>query len=455
VKRLWLLWISVLVPLLQLQAGEQSSPTWNTSLPSSGSLHFYSDICQFEGTGNKTLVEISYAIDLSQLQSPIDADNKIATLQIQLTVVPVLPDSTISWVERKTVLPVTDKHSNIFIDLKRQQFKPGTVDYTLNISDSASGRSGRISKRVEIRDFTNSYSLSDISFIRHLQKSAGQNPFAKNGLLMVPDPERAFYKNAPEANVYIYYEINHMSYQTEKPSYYDVHYAVTDLSGKEVWSQIREGLDKKSSSMARVEKIPLAGFYTGLFKLNLLVVDTGTDEICKSSAYFSVYSDENESRLVLPMTDDDIQRYADQIRYITTDDEKKIFQQLDAFGKQKFLIAFWKSKDPDPSTPQNEFMEQYFSRLAHCEKSFRGGINSDMARIYLTYGPPLEIDREPSFANTNQAVETWIYAINGRTEFVFVDRIGDGHYVLAHSTHPDEYQNENWQNEVNATNEKR
>jgi len=29
-------------------------------------------------------------------------------------------------------------------------------------------------------------------------------------------------------------------------------------------------------------------------------------------------------------------------------------------------------------------------------------------------------------------------------EFIFVDRSGDGRYALVHSTHPDEYQNNDW-----------
>ncbi len=452
-RSFWLLCFSGFILCYQLRADDLAIPSWNTSLPSTGSLNFYSDICQFEDKDNKTLVEISYAVDLKQLWSAADADNKTATLQIQLSIVPQPPDSVIRNSEIKTVPLISDQHTNIYIDLKREQLKPGMIDFTLDISDSATGRSGRIAQKMEIRSFPQSYSLSDISFIHQLQKSSRQSTFEKNGWEMIPNPARAYGNNAAETNIYIYYEINHFSYTAEKPSYYDVHYTVTDLSGKEIWSQLREGLVKKSASIARVEKIPLTGFNTGLFKLNLRVVDSATEQNCMSSAYFSVYSDESESRLVLPMSNADIQRYTDQLRFITTDQEKKIFRQLDAFGKQQFLISFWKSRDPDPATAQNEFMEEYFRRITFCEKSFNGGLNSDMARIYLTYGAPLEVKREPSFSNTIQAVETWIYTINGQTEFIFVDRSGYGNYVLAHSTHPNEYQNGNWQNDLNISNQ--
>lgn len=453
-KIFWLLWISGVALIYQLRADDLANPTWNTALPSTGSLNFYSDICQFEGTDNKTLVEISYAVDLSQLRSAVDAENKTVTMQIQLSIAALSADSVIRRSEHKTLPLVSDQHANIYIDLQREQLKPGMIEFTLDISDSVTGRSGRITQKMEIRSFQQSYSLSDISFIRQLQKSSQQSIFEKNGWLMIPNPARSYFKNTPEANIYLYYEINHFSYIAEKPSYYAVHYTVTDLSGREIWSQIHEGLVKKSANIARVEKIPLTGFNTGLFKLTLWVVDAATEQNCMAATYFSVYSDESESRMVLPMSAADIQRYSDQLRYITTDQEKKIFRQLDDFGKQQFLISFWKSKDPDPATPQNEFMEEYFSSLAYCEKSFSGGLNSDMARIYITYGPPLEVKREPSFSNTIQSVETWIYTINGHTEFIFVDRSGYGQFVLTHSTHPDEYQNENWQNDLNISNQK-
>ena len=84
-----------------------------------------------------------------------------------------------------------------------------------------------------------------------------------------------------------------------------------------------------------------------------------------------------------------------------------------------------------------------------CEKNFKGGINSDRGRVYIQYGPPLEVSRQASPIATSKSSEIWTYSINGTTEFVFVDRTGDGNYVLVHSTHPDEIENPEWEDEVN------
>ncbi len=454
-KKLSVFWILTIIIFTGLQAGEQDYSLWNTSIPSTGTLCFYGDICQYEGNSLGTLVEISYAVELYQFISVADTGKNETTLFIQLTLVPSAPDSVIKISEHKRLILHNENQSDTYLDLKRFQLKPGSWDYELIISDSVSGLKGRQAKRLEVRSFPETFSLSDLAFISHVQKSSQQSSFEKNGLSLIPNPSRAFYKNRTEAQIYVYYEINNMFYDPLKVSFYNIQCDISDMAGNTVWSYGKESLAKNSANSARIERIPLADFKSGLFKLNLAIMDVATGEVRKVFAYFAVYSSTLEAKLVLPMSADDIRRYFDQIRYIASSEEKNLFQQLDTFGKQQFLLSFWKSKDPDPATQQNEFMEQHFSRLAYCEKTFNGGIHSDMARIYITYGPPLEVNRAPSFSNTIQAAETWIYALNGRTEFIFVDRIGDGHYVLAHSSHPDEYQNENWQNDLNGSNEKR
>jgi len=93
-------------------------------------------------------------------------------------------------------------------------------------------------------------------------------------------------------------------------------------------------------------------------------------------------------------------------------------------------------------------MEEHFKRIAYCEEHFQNGINSDMGRVYIQYGPPLDIRRMFSTVAYSKPVEIWVYALEGQSEFVFVDRIGGNQYVLVHSSHPDEYNNPNWEEDL-------
>jgi hypothetical protein len=89
-------------------------------------------------------------------------------------------------------------------------------------------------------------------------------------------------------------------------------------------------------------------------------------------------------------------------------------------------------------------MIDYFRKLEYAEANFSGGINSDMGRIYIQYGPPIEVDRRTGITTTIKSLIIWRYTLDGITEFYFVDRIGDGQFVLVHSTHPDEFNNPDW-----------
>jgi GWxTD domain-containing protein len=174
------------------------------------------------------------------------------------------------------------------------------------------------------------------------------------------------------------------------------------------------------------------------------VTDHATSIACSAQVAFTCTASDAAEPMVLSMTAADAQKYFDQVKYLASDQEKEIYWELSATGKQNFLLNFWKSKDPTPETPENEFMMEHFRRLAYCERKFSGALNSDMARIYIKYGSPMEVSREASTATINRPLEIWTYALDGRREFVFVDRTSDGRYVLVHSNHPEEYSNPNW-----------
>ncbi|HEX9975472.1 MAG TPA: GWxTD domain-containing protein, partial [bacterium] len=284
--------------------------------------------------------------------------------------------------------------------------------------------------------------------VSHIQKAAKPSVFEKNGLLMIPNPLRNFSYSEQAPNAYVYFEINHLSMKSENPSSYSVSYSIEDLSGKEVAAHQRPTIPKTSSNCSRVEIIPLADLKPGLYKLTLHVTDLLSGESATNWRYFSVSSSDNAHDLLLSMTEDNIKKYFGQIKYIATAEEKELFKKLTLRGKQEFLINFWQSKDPNPETSENEFMQEHFRRLAYAEASFTGGIDSDMGRIYIQYGAPIEIKRQFSTTEFSKPVQIWYYAIQGTTEFIFVDRSGDGKYVLVHSTHPDVYQNPSWMNDI-------
>ena len=67
--------------------------------------------------------------------------------------------------------------------------------------------------------------------------------------------------------------------------------------------------------------------------------------------------------------------------------------------REQFIEQFWLRRDPTPDTVENEFKEEHYRRIAYANEHYASGIpgwKTDRGRIYITYGPPDEIDSHPS-----------------------------------------------------------
>jgi len=99
--------------------------------------------------------------------------------------------------------------------------------------------------------------------------------------------------------------------------------------------------------------------------------------------------------------------------------------------KQKRFMEFWRKRDPNPSTPRNEKMEAYFSRVDYANKTFKHyieGWRTDMGMVYIIFGAPNNVDRHP-FDIDAKPYEIWSY-YDLNQNFVFVDQTGFGDYRL-------------------------
>jgi GWxTD domain-containing protein len=99
--------------------------------------------------------------------------------------------------------------------------------------------------------------------------------------------------------------------------------------------------------------------------------------------------------------------------------------------KMKRYINFWKAKDPSPNTMENEILNEYYRRVDYANDNFGNyfqGWRSDMGVIYITLGPPNNVERHP-FEYNSKPYERWNYYVINRS-FVFVDNTGFGDYRL-------------------------
>jgi GWxTD domain-containing protein len=139
------------------------------------------------------------------------------------------------------------------------------------------------------------------------------------------------------------------------------------------------------------------------------------------------------------------------VPYLITDDEKKAFKALATDEeRENFIEMFWRRRDPNPDTEENEFREEYYERIAYANEHFTSGIpgwRTDRGRIYIAHGKPDSIESHPSGgtydrpsyegggSTTTYPFEIWFYrhldGIGDGLEIEFVDPTGTGEYRLA------------------------
>jgi len=131
----------------------------------------------------------------------------------------------------------------------------------------------------------------------------------------------------------------------------------------------------------------------------------------------------------------------EEVVYIITQKEKKVFLQLESNRERNiFIEAFWKHRDPNPNTPENEFKKEHYRRISYANQWFGRespgpGWRTAIGRIYIILGEPNSIDK---YENLSQVYPTIIWFYEGMIEYglpnafsvVFFKKSGMGEYEL-------------------------
>lgn len=136
---------------------------------------------------------------------------------------------------------------------------------------------------------------------------------------------------------------------------------------------------------------------------------------------------------------------------IITDPERAAFEKLRSNEeREEFIKLFWRQRDPDPDTEENEYREQYYERIAYANEHFssgKPGWKTDRGRIYIKFGKPDGIESHPGGgtyqkpngeSTTGHPFETWFYrylpGVRSGVEIEFVDPSGSGEYRIARNS---------------------
>ena len=143
------------------------------------------------------------------------------------------------------------------------------------------------------------------------------------------------------------------------------------------------------------------------------------------------------------------------VTYIISDEERKAFKNLsNDEEREAFIEQFWLRRNPNPDSPDNEFREEHYRRIAYANEHYaagKPGWKTDRGHIYISFGAADSIDAHPSGgtydrpmdegggSTTTFPFEVWHYryleGIGENVDLEFVDtcQCGDYHFTIDRS----------------------
>ncbi len=296
---------------------------------------------------------------------------------------------------------------------------PGEYKIILGLTDLDTKKTGRRKEKLKVRDFCKrALELSDIIFVQ--RKNLNSTQLSE----LSPEVEESISDTTQE--MFAYFE----AYSLKNFAQYEISYKLLNFRRKKVG----EGKLKIPKTGWRTKvfiPIDIANLDLARYKLALTVKGGGKKQ--KVERFFYVRN------LQVPLAITNLDEAIEQLQYIASRKEMKKLRNAPKDKKKDYFDAFWKAKDPTPGTETNELMDEYYRRVEFANQHFSGfreGWKTDMGMIYILFGPPNDVERQPFNVEANPFYETEIYAyeiwyyydLNRR--FIFADHQGFGDYRL-------------------------
>lgn len=333
---------------------------------------------------------------------------------------------------------------------------PGSYSVEFSAIDNVSKREGKFVKPVSVPNYQSAgFTASDIELAYRIQPvtddgAPGVNPrLVKENRLIIPNP-KGIYTEGKDNYVYVYAELYGLPVDGGADDSVSFRFSAKDALGNTVRKfDLNEfpipGESVVVSDMLDIKEIP-----TGEYML-ILEAALGPRDIALAIKPFFIMSTSEKMNIERRMADVDLM--VNIAWYHLSEAEKIKVQKLTPEGKVNFIKQFWRSKDNEPSNPENPVYDAAVRRFVFANDRFstmfgeNDGWNTDRGRVYITYGPYDEVETFDLDARRYPYVKWTYHDLEGRQIFVFVNDMdaGIGNYRLVHSTYPREKYDPAWQ----------
>jgi len=409
----------------------------------------YASFRDFQEPGNSYL-EIYYSFNRKELQFLPQEEGLLATVLMQLSIA----DQEGSEVESRmwnTMSKVNDAQEAqtvdyMILDRVTAEIPPGTYRINLKATDVNSLAEGETSIQAQVRQFSSQdLELSDVQLAFNIVADTTEGRFCKAGQRVLPNPSGIFTHEG--GMLYFYAELYNLKDSPGSDPEYELSFSVEDTSGERVKDFGKQSKKKPGTSAVVMSGINIGTLAGGTYLLAVQAKDKETGKKALATKTFAVLREPTQEELAA----EEVKRFKQDATYIATSAELKMFNDLNFVGKKTFMEEFWRKRDPNPETPENEFKIEHYTRINTANLKFsrtresNDGWNTDMGRVYITYGEPEDIERHPSSQGT-KPWERWNYHnLEGGVYFIFVDEDGYGMYRLVHSDKKGEISYPQWE----------
>lgn len=289
--------------------------------------------------------------------------------------------------------------------------QPGVYDLTFSLRDDAGGKGSSIEATVNIPRVT-AGSLSSPIPVYEVVPRTSLDSLPR----IVPSP-RATLTFGQDSTLLIYLE--GYGTGTSLPVRVSV---FGENTSTPVWSDVL-ALQRRGMLFSGQLSIPVAQL--GVGALTLAVTSTQAPDTTKAPVFVTFGED-------LPVAT--FTEMVNYLRYFGSPARIQSLRDSPPDARASAWTAFLRETDPDPTTPLNEALRDYFGRIAQANSRFReeGGTGwlTDRGRVFVALGPPDQF-YEPNTTDLNQRgrAQIWEYRRH-RLQIVFIDQTGFGRWRM-------------------------
>jgi len=418
----------IILIFLLLLSGLSFSQVENSSgkYPPNSNPFFYFDVANYKGKSDSlTRVEVFLQVPYSKIQFLKTDAGYNGSYTVYLTFFDKKGDNIILkkiWTEKISSPGFNSTISNLSYNISYRNYylPPGIYRLKIKVEDNYSKANGWAQAMVTVLSFKKHLDISDIMLVK---KKISKGNIEK----VVPNIARSI--TTKEKQLTFFYEIYSDTTREVKITYKILNLRKDTAYTESVTKKIHSGKNFIYQSLKNAE------LSLGNYSLIVKIFDTQSNlKVGIGKKFFARISS-------YPTSITDLDLAIDQMIYIASQNEINYIKAGKTYReKLRRYMEFWKKKDPSPNTEENEILDEYYRRVEYANAHFKGyypGWRTDMGVVYITLGPPDQVERHP-FEYDSKPYEIWYYYDLNRN-FVFVDETGFGDYRLINPDYSDWY----------------